>query len=118
MIDLIKRIFKREKKIMQNTHTVLSSTVKEEIAEIKDLNLSEVDQVQGEVIASIAIAAMTAYGIPCSATMREIIKMSAAYGIRDFKEGCTNPEKLIVMRVINKIKEIREAKAMEKDKKV
>lgn len=117
MLDKIKKLFSKQKKIVRNTEKVITSTVNEEIAEIKDLNLSEVDQVQGEVIASIAIAAMAAYGIPCSATMREIIKMSAAYGIRDFKEGCTNPEKLIVMRVINKIKEIREAKAMEKDKK-
>lgn len=116
MIDLIKKIFKREKEIVHNTHTVLSSTAKEEIAEIKDLNLSEVDQVQGDVIASIALAAMASMGIPVSATMREIIKVSAAYALRDFKEGCTNPEKLIVMRVLNKIREIREAKAASQDK--
>lgn len=116
MLEKIKKIFKREKKIVKNTAKVVSSTVKEEIAEIKDLNLSEVDQVQGEIIASVAVTAMMSMGIPCSATMREIIKTSAAYALRDFKEGCTNPEKLIVMRVLNKIKEIKEQRALEQER--
>ena len=116
MLDKVKKLFKREKEIIHNTGKVVSSTVKEEIAEIKDLNLTEVDQVQGEIIASIAITAMMSMGIPCSATMREIIKTSAAYALRDFKEGCTNPEKLIVMRVLNKIKEIKEQIALEQSR--
>ena len=54
---------------------------------------------------------MQAYGIPCSDVQKQIIAKAAAYGIRDFKEGCTNPDKLIVMRICNKIQEEREARA-------
>lgn len=114
MLDKIKSIFKRGKDDVQVFPKAVVTATKEEIAEIKDLNLTEVDQLQGEVIASIAITAMASMGIPASITMREIIKTSAAYAIRDFKEGYTNPEKLIVTRVINKIHELRDAKAAEK----
>lgn len=84
--------------------------VEEEVSEIKDLNLTEVDQLQGDIIAGVVMATMCQMGIPTNATMRQIIATSSAYVLRDFKEGYTNPEKLIVMRVINKIRELREAK--------
>ena len=119
MLDKIKNIFSRgADKTKEGLSTAkvipkaLVEATKEEIKEIKDLNLTEVDQLQGEVIASVAITAMSAMGIPASATMREIIKTSAAYTLRDFKEGYTNPEKLIVTRVLNKIKELRDAKSL------
>lgn len=125
MLNKIKNIFTSNKdkaKDIKDKATILPKAVvgaaKEEIKEIKDLNLTEVDQVQGDIVASVAIAAMASMGIPVSATMREIIKTSAAYAIRDFKEGYTNPEKLIVMRVINKVHEIRDAKAAEKNNKI
>lgn len=111
IVNKIKNIFIRPKQVVTNTGKVITSVAKEEIAEIKDLNLTEVDKLQGDVVANVAVAAMASMGIPCSLTMKEIIKTSAAYAIRDFKEGYTNPEKLIVTRVINKIHEIKEAKA-------
>lgn len=98
-------ILKRIGKFIGVTPKVVVEAANEEFQEIKDLNLTEVDNTQGEIVASIAIAAMNSLGIPCSMAMKEIIKASAAYAIRDFKEGSTNPEKLIVMRVINKYKE-------------
>ena len=123
MLNKIKNIFTSHKdkaEDIKDKATILPKALvgaaKEEIKEIKDLNLTEVDQLQGDVIASIAITAMVSMGIPVTATMREIIKTAAAYAIRDFKEGYTNPEKLIVVRVINKIHEIRDAKAAEKNK--
>lgn len=122
MFNKIKNIFTNNKdkaKDIKDKAAILPKAVigaaKEEIKEIKDLNLTEVDQVQGDIIASVAITAMASMGVPVSATMREIIKTSAAYAIRDFKEGYTNPEKLIVMRVVNKIHEIRDAKAAEQN---
>lgn len=111
MLDKIKKFFKKETKVVSQIPKGTLDVVKEEIDEIKDLNLTEVDQVQGEIIASIAVTAMASMGIPSSQTMREIIKVSSAYALRDFKEGCTNPKNLIVMRVVNKIKEIKESKA-------
>lgn len=112
MLEKIKTILK----IGKASPKIIASVAKEEIDEIKDLNLTETDQLQGDIVASVAVAAMASMGIPCSLTMREIIKTSAAYAIRDFKEGSTNPEKLIVMRVVNKIREIKEAKAQEQNK--
>lgn len=105
MFESIWSKIKKFDKAVVSTPSVMMNVAKEEIQEIKDLNLTEVDQVQGEVIASVAIAAMMSMGIPCSAAMKEIIKISAAYGIRDIKEGSTNPEKLIIMRVVNRYKE-------------
>lgn len=103
--------FKKKKDNVKVVNKAIAEAIEDEVKEIKDLNLTEVDQLQGEVIASIAVAAMTSMGIGCSLTMREIIKTSAAYALRDFKEGYTNPEKLIVTRVLNKIRELRDAKA-------
>ena len=114
VIEKIKKLFKRSKDTVKVLPEALVKAANEEVKEIKDLNLTEVDQLQGEVIASVAITTMAAMGIPCSLTMREIIKTSAAYALRDFKEGYTNPEKLIVTRVINKIHELRDAKASQR----
>ncbi|MBQ2350083.1 MAG: hypothetical protein II393_02285 [Cytophagales bacterium] len=111
LLGKIKKIFTKTKDVPVNTVKVTHSVINEEIQEIKDLNLTEVDQLQGDIIASVAIAAMTSMGIPVSGVMKDIIAASAAYALRDFKEGCTNPEKLIVMRIINKVKEQREARA-------
>lgn len=112
MFEKLKEILTGTRVVIKSTPKVIASSINEEIAEIKDLNLTEVDNVQGEVVASVAIAAMNSLGIPCSMAMKEIIKTSAAYAIRDFKEGSTNPEKLIVARVINKYKEKLAAKNM------
>lgn len=106
MLERIKKLFK----IAKVTPKVTATVINEEIAEIKDLNLTEVDKMQGELIASAAVAALTAAGLPSSISEREIIKLAAAYTIRDIKEGSTNPEKLIVMRVISKYKEMLAAK--------
>jgi len=117
MIDKIKKLFIKEKKVKDTIEVLpkaLVEAAKDEVKEIKDLNLTEVDQLQGEIIANVAVTAMASMGIPSSLTMREIIKSSAAYALRDFKEGYTNPEKLIVTRVINKVHELRDAKAMQK----
>lgn len=105
MFEKIKNVLNKEIKIAKTTPKVVYESVKEEIDEIKDLNLTEVDTVQGEMVANVAIAAMMSMGIPCSAAMKEVIKTAAAYTIRDIKEGSTNPEKLIVMRVVHKYKE-------------
>lgn len=95
---------------VKSTPKVVAGAAKEEIAEIKDLNLTEVDKMQGEMVASVAVAALAQIGVPASVTEREIIKTAAAYVIRDIKEGSTNPEKLILMRVINKYREALAAK--------
>lgn len=96
--------------IIKEDTKAVAEAVKDEIQEVKDLNLTEADKLLGDTIATVATTVMTTYGIPCSDVQKQIISKAAAYAIRDFKEGCTNPDKLIVMRVCNKLHEEREAR--------
>lgn len=107
--NILHKVIETDKKVEKTQQAIAKATVyavKEEIQEIKDLNLTEVDKTQGDIVADVAITAMASMGIPASATMKQIISTSAAYTIRDIKEGCTNPNKLIVMRVVNKVREL------------
>lgn len=112
MFEGIKNIFTKTKDGVEKTEKVIKVTpkvtmkvIKEEIEEIKDLHVTEADNIQAEMITDVAITAMTALGIPSSIAVKEIIKTSIAYGLRDIKEGSTNPQKLIAMRVVNAYKE-------------
>ena len=105
MLKKIANIFKKGGDVAKATPKVITKTISEEIEEIKDLNLTEVDKVQGELIATVAVQAMNSLGIPYSMAMKEVIKTSAAYCLRDLKEGSTNPNKLIIMRVVNNYRE-------------
>lgn len=112
MLNKIKEFLSNNRKVVEKTGVIVKATptvthtvIKEEIAEIKDLSLTEVDKAQAEMIAAIAISAMMSLGIPVTASLKEIMTTAIAYGLRDIKEGCTNPEKLIVSRVVSRYKE-------------
>lgn len=105
MFEGLKNIFKKTGKVVKATPGVTTKVIKEEIEEIKDLTLTETDKLQADVITGVAITAMAALGIPASTAVRDVMQTAIAYGIRDLKEGNTNPQKLIVMRVVNAYKE-------------
>ena len=109
-VDKVDYVVKEAPKVVVEDTKAVAEAVKDEIQEVKDLNLTEADKLLGDTIACVAITVMTTYGIPCSDIQKQIISKAAAYAIRDFKEGCTNPDKLIVMRVCNKLHEEREAR--------
>lgn len=109
-VDKVDDVIKEAPKAVINDTKAVVQAVKDEIQEVKDLNLTEADKLLGDTIATVATTVMTTYGIPCSDVQKQIISKAAAYAIRDFKEGCTNPDKLIVMRVCNKLHEEREAR--------
>lgn len=90
----IKRFFKAFHKAMQ-----------EEIEEVKTLNITKEDEEQATKIANLAADAMMMYGVPVGGVGRAVMKKVIAYGLRDIKDGVNAPDKLIIKRVINELRE-------------
>lgn len=79
--------------------------MKEEIEEVKMLNVTKEDEEQASKIANLAADAMMMYGVPVGGAGRAIMKKVIAYSLRDIKDGVNAPDKLIIKRVINELKE-------------
>ncbi len=79
--------------------------MKDEVEEIKTLNVTTEDEEQATKIANLAADVMMAYGVPVGGVGRAIMKKSIAYGLRDIKDGVKAPDKLIIKRIINELKE-------------
>lgn len=79
--------------------------MKEEIEEVKTLNITKEDEEQASKIANLAADAMMMYGVPVGGAGRAIMKKVIAYSLRDIKDGVNAPDKLIIKRVINELKE-------------
>ena len=79
--------------------------MKEEIEEVKTLNVTKEDEEQASKIANLAADAMMMYGVPVGGAGRAIMKKVIAYSLRDIKDGVNAPDKLIIKRVINELKE-------------
>lgn len=79
--------------------------MKEETEEIKTLNITKEDEEQASKIANLAADAMMMYGVPVGGAGRAIMKKVIAYSLRDIKDGVNAPDKLIIKRVINELKE-------------
>lgn len=90
----IKRFFRAFHKAMQ-----------EEIEEVKTLNITKEDEEQATKIANLAADVMMAYGVPVGGVGRAIMKKAIAYGLRDIKDGVKAPDKLIIKRILNELKE-------------
>lgn len=79
--------------------------MKQEIEEIVTLNITKEDEEQASKIANLAADAMMMYGVPVGGAGRAIMKKVIAYSLRDIKDGVNAPDKLIIRRVINELKE-------------
>lgn len=79
--------------------------MKEEIEEVKTLNITKEDEEQASKIANLAADAMMMYGVSVGGAGRAIMKKVIAYSLRDIKDGVNAPDKLIIKRVINELKE-------------
>lgn len=90
----IKRFFRAFHKAMQ-----------EEIEEVKTLNITKEDEEQATKIANLTADAMMMYGVPVGGVGRAVMKKVIAYGLRDIKDGVNAPDKLIIKRVINELRE-------------
>jgi hypothetical protein len=79
--------------------------VKEEIEEVVTLNVTKEDEEQASKIANLTADTMMMYGVPVGGAGRAIMKKVIAYSLRDIKDGVNAPDKLIIRRVINELKE-------------
>lgn len=90
------------------------NVIKGEVQEVLSLQLTDEDKAQGRAAAALAIAALTACGVPVAALSQPVLEKVLAYAIRDAKEGIKTPEKLIIGRII---KEVKNEKASRKSTK-
>ena len=78
--------------------------IKGEITEIVNLSLTDEDKAQGKAAAILAVAALTACGVPLGALGQPVLEKVLAYAIRDVKDGIETPNKLIIGRIIEEVK--------------
>lgn len=79
--------------------------IKEEIAEIKSLTITEDDTAQAKVMRKVIVAAANSYGVPVPEDVQKVLEKALAYILRDAKDGLKTPEKLLIKRIINNIKD-------------
>lgn len=91
--------FRKKTKIARS----FRNSIKEEIKEIKSLEITDEDLSQAERITELVIQATGYYGIVLL-PLKPIIKRVIAYGIRDIKDGVKTPDKLIIKRIIKEFK--------------
>ncbi len=82
----------------------LGVAIKEEVKEIKNLELTDEDKEQGDKVAVMVVAALAGVGVPMCALGQKAIARVLAYVIRDVKDGIECQDKLIIARVINELK--------------
>lgn len=82
----------------------LGVAIKEEVKEIKNLELTDEDKEQGDKVAVMIVAALAGVGVPMCALGQKAIARVLAYVIRDMKDGIECQDKLIIARVINELK--------------
>lgn len=93
---------------MARFRRVLKATrkaIKEEIDEVKSLVITEDDTAQAKVMRRVIVAAANAYGVPVPEQVQKILDKALAHILRDAKDGLKTPEKLLVKRIIDNIKE-------------
>lgn len=91
----------RFRKVFKATH----KAIKEEIAEVKNLTITEDDTTQAKAMRKVIVAAANAYGIPIPEQIQEVLDKALAYILRDAKDGLETPEKLLIKRIIDNIKD-------------
>lgn len=78
--------------------------IKEEVAEIKSLVITEDDIAQAKVMKKVIVAAASSYGVPVPEKVQEVLEKALAYILRDAKDGFKSPEKLLTRRIIDNLK--------------
>ena len=81
------------------------NAIKDEIDEVKNLVITEDDTTQAKVMRRVIVAPANAQGIPVPEEIQVVLDKALAYILRDCKDGIKTPEKLLVRRIIDNIKE-------------
>lgn len=97
IVDIIKKTFRIN-------HTV----IKDEVNEIKNLDITDEDKAQGKAAAVLVASAMAACGVPMGALGQPVLEKVLPYVIRDAKDGISTPDKLIIKRIVNEVKKEKE----------
>lgn len=79
---------------------------KDEIKEVITLEPTKEDFEQGEKLATMAAAVMAGCGVAIPAIGITAMEKTFAYGIRNLKDGVVDNDKLIIVRVINELKQL------------
>ena len=95
---------------MINIFKAISRAFKAEAKEVKNLQVTPEDEEQAKQLAKLTRAALLAAGIPVPPLADIILERALAYGLRDLKDGVKDNDKLIIARVINEIKDMKENK--------
>ena len=83
----------------------LGNALLDEVDEVAHLTPTDEDREQGAKLATLTVTALASVGCPLPAIGTTVIAKVYAYGLRDIKDGVETPDKLIIKRVINEIKE-------------
>lgn len=92
---------------LKNLFRINRNVIKAEADEIKNLQLTDEDVIQGKAAAVLVVSAMAACGIPLGAAATPILEKILAYVIRDAKDGVETPDKLIINRIIKEVKAVK-----------
>lgn len=84
---------------------VFKNVIRDEVEEIKDLVITDQDREDADRLVSLVKAAANSYGVPIPDELKEVLSTALAYGVRDLKDGFKNPDNLIVVRIINELRE-------------
>lgn len=92
------------KETLKKIFTIKKKVVKDEIEEIKNLEITEEDEKQAKMLTVVVIVALNEMGIPVTAIGAKVIETAISYGLRNLKDGIEAPEKLLIGRIINEVK--------------
>ena len=81
----------------------ICKALKDEIKEIKDIDITEEDTKEAELITRLIVAVLNSYGVPVPEQLQTVFKTTLKYGIRDIKDGCKTHDKFIVKRILNEL---------------
>lgn len=78
---------------------------KDEKEEIQNLQITSVDKNEAAILTNLIAAVLSSYGVPSTREQNKAMEKALAYGIRDLKEGIKEPHRLLVVRIVDELKE-------------
>lgn len=96
-------------KVIRRTFKATKLAIKDEIKEIKSLELTEGDKTQAKAITKAIVAAANSYGVPVGSAVQGYIETGIAYALRDAKEGIATPSNILIARIIKHYKDLKKS---------
>lgn len=96
-------------KVIRRTFKATKLAIKDEIEEIKSLEITDSDRTQAKAITKAIVAAANSYGVPVGEAVQGYIETGIAYALRDAKEGIATPSNILMARIIRHYKELKKS---------